>query len=450
MMFSSSGSTGVPRIFRYSQIDRELWAWANARALHAMDPPGRHGVHVHRLRSARVGLGRAVRPREDGRAVHPGRRHGRRMRARARRSLQADHPALHAVLRAAPRPRHGGARAWIRRGPPCARCSSPASPAAGIEATRERIEALWDARIVEFYGCTEARRMRRLFLRRLGRRAGPVSAHLMEDVQFWEVVDPETRRRVDEGGRGLTVCTNLNSESSPQLRFLVGDYTVFTTRAVRVRPHPRARDRLVRGPRRRSDQPARHQDVPVHIEDAVRAVPGIGDEFEIVLATTADGLDVMTVRCEHADASIGEPVASEIRARCEVRVDVEVLAPGHAAQDRVQGAARARHAPVSRRGRRAYRLVPAMPSIRAHSASVTGITDSRAIRTSGKSLKAASRLDLGERDRSGEPLDRGDVHRDVLPGRVFRIRIGVGQRLHDPDHRFLVPACGSRRCGRPS
>ena len=35
MMFSSSGSTGVPRIFRYSQIDRELWAWANARALHA-------------------------------------------------------------------------------------------------------------------------------------------------------------------------------------------------------------------------------------------------------------------------------------------------------------------------------------------------------------------------------------------------------------------------------
>ncbi len=35
MMFSSSGSTGVPRVFRYSQLDRELWEWANARALHA-------------------------------------------------------------------------------------------------------------------------------------------------------------------------------------------------------------------------------------------------------------------------------------------------------------------------------------------------------------------------------------------------------------------------------
>ena len=36
MMFSSSGSTGAPRVFRYSHVDRELWAWANARALYAL------------------------------------------------------------------------------------------------------------------------------------------------------------------------------------------------------------------------------------------------------------------------------------------------------------------------------------------------------------------------------------------------------------------------------
>ena len=33
MMFSSSGSTGAPRVFRYTHVDREAWAWANARAL---------------------------------------------------------------------------------------------------------------------------------------------------------------------------------------------------------------------------------------------------------------------------------------------------------------------------------------------------------------------------------------------------------------------------------
>ena len=67
---------------------------------------------------------------------------------------------------------------------------------------------------------------------------------------------------------------------------------------------------------------------PVQLEEAVRAVPGIGDEYEIVLATNADGLDVMTARVEHADRGIGEHVAREIRTRCEVRCDVEVLTPG--------------------------------------------------------------------------------------------------------------------------
>jgi phenylacetate-CoA ligase len=67
---------------------------------------------------------------------------------------------------------------------------------------------------------------------------------------------------------------------------------------------------------------------PVQIEEAVRAVPGVGDEYEIVLATNSDGLDVMTVRVEHPDRSIGERVAHEIRTRCEVRCDVDVLAPG--------------------------------------------------------------------------------------------------------------------------
>jgi phenylacetate-CoA ligase len=68
---------------------------------------------------------------------------------------------------------------------------------------------------------------------------------------------------------------------------------------------------------------------PGQIEHAVRSVAGIGDEFEIVLATNADGLDVMTVRVEHhAGDEIAAAVAEEIRSRCEVRSAVEVLAPG--------------------------------------------------------------------------------------------------------------------------
>jgi phenylacetate-CoA ligase len=68
---------------------------------------------------------------------------------------------------------------------------------------------------------------------------------------------------------------------------------------------------------------------PGQIEHAVRSIAGMGDEFEIVLITNADGLDVMTVRVEHqAGAAIAAAVVEEIRTRCEVRAAVEVLSPG--------------------------------------------------------------------------------------------------------------------------
>jgi phenylacetate-CoA ligase len=72
---------------------------------------------------------------------------------------------------------------------------------------------------------------------------------------------------------------------------------------------------------------------PVQIEEAVRALPGSGDEFEIVLSTDSGGLDIMTVRCEHSDhasngTNLRRCLEEEIRSRCEVRVAAEVLAPG--------------------------------------------------------------------------------------------------------------------------
>jgi phenylacetate-CoA ligase len=202
-------------------------------------------------------------------------------------------------------------------------------PATGIGGTRRRLEELWDARLVEFYGCTEVSpHCGGYSCPASAAGPGPVTAHLMEDVQIWELVDAETRRPVAEGGRGLTVCTSLNSESSPQLRFLVGDYTVLDgARCACGRSHVRAVGAFAG----RADELINLRGVkmyPVELEAAVRAVPGLGDEYEIVLATSADGLDVMTARVEHADGAVGAQVAREIQARCEVRCTVEVLPPG--------------------------------------------------------------------------------------------------------------------------
>jgi phenylacetate-CoA ligase len=159
-----------------------------------------------------------------------------------------------------------------------------------------------------------------------------VATHLMEDVQIWEVVDAESKAPLPDGQRGLTVCTNLNSEASPQLRFLVGDFTVLNrARCVCGRTHARA----IGSFSGRADDLINLRGIkmfPIQVEEAVRLIEGTGDEFEIVLATNADGLDIMTVRLEHESHEtpdkIAGRVAAEVRTRCEIQVAVEVLARG--------------------------------------------------------------------------------------------------------------------------
>jgi len=72
---------------------------------------------------------------------------------------------------------------------------------------------------------------------------------------------------------------------------------------------------------------------PTQIEKAVRSVPGVGDEFEIVLTNRdKDGMDVMKIVVEHADHGQESPLVEEVmtalRGEIEVRSDVEVVAPG--------------------------------------------------------------------------------------------------------------------------
>lgn len=333
MMFSSSGSTGVPRVFRYSHVDREMGAWANARALRSMDfrkgdtvfMVTGYGPHVWAW-GVQYALAKMELP------IIPG--GGMDARARAQIIdrfkptilLLTPSYALHlgrVLENMGVDPRKSAVRTLFVAG----------EPGMSVAATRERIQELWGARMVEFYGCTEASPHVGGFSCEASQQPGKdVSTHLLEDVQVWEVVDPESKKSLPDGQRGLTVCSSLNSEASPQLRFLVGDYTVLDrTRCDCGRCHARA----IGSFSGRADDLINLRGIkmfPVQIEQAVRAVPGAGDEFEIVLTTNSEGLDIMTIRMEHADH--GAPhgvvgaVANEVRTRCEIRADVEVLSPG--------------------------------------------------------------------------------------------------------------------------
>lgn len=332
MVFSSSGSTGAPRVFRYTHVDREYWEWANARALYSMGirrgdtvfPMVGFGPHVWvwgaMYAFARMGI-----------AVIPGGGMDAKARVgvidRLKPTVIACTPSyaiyLGRTMQAEGLDPHNSSVVTLFTG---------GEPAMGIDRTRQLLEELWGCRVVEFYGCTEASP-------HVGGYSCPASVqtgsttftHLMEDVQVWELVDPDSHQRVAEGKRGLTVCTSLNSESSPQLRFLVGDFTTFNTTTCDCgRSHVRAMGSF----QGRADDLINLRGLkmfPSHLEEAIRAVPGMHDEFEIVLSTNDDGLDVMCLRVEHLDYQKADTVSarlvSEVRSRCEVRVDVEVLAP---------------------------------------------------------------------------------------------------------------------------
>ncbi|HXP75140.1 MAG TPA: AMP-binding protein [Stellaceae bacterium] len=333
MMFSSSGSTGAPRVFRYSQRDRELWAWANARALAAMGIGkgdtvflisgfGPH-VFVWGVEAALVEMGVPVIP--GGGMDARGRAN---IVTRFRPSVLVCTPSymLH-LARVLQELGHDPAGQGVRT------LFVGGEPAMGIDETRGRIQSAWGARLVEFYGCTEASPHVGGFTCPMAQAPGrPVATHLLEDVQVWETVDPERLVPVEDGVRGLTVCTSLNSESSPQLRFLVGDYTVLDRSPCPCgRNHMRAVGAFVG----RADDLINLRGIkmfPAAIEEIVRGIPETGDEFEIVLATSREGLDVMTVRIEHPDHAapdaLRKRLQDDIRARCEVRVEADVLAPG--------------------------------------------------------------------------------------------------------------------------
>jgi phenylacetate-CoA ligase len=208
-------------------------------------------------------------------------------------------------------------------------------PSMAVPGLRAKLETTWEARLHEFYGCTEAAPSAG------GHSCAEVSAspaevalHLPGDTHIWEVVDPDTMAPVPDGERGISVVTNLISEASPQLRFVVGDYTRLATEPCNCgRITPRARGGFLG----RADDMLNVRGVtlfPSVIEDAVRRVPGTGAEYEIVL-TAPRGLDELTVRVEAAAGlpveaypALRDAVVREVRSRAELRADVEVLDHG--------------------------------------------------------------------------------------------------------------------------
>ena len=335
--FATSGTTGQPRIFRYTELDRSLWAWGNARAMWAMGfRPGRdaamlafgYGPHVwlwgvhYALNLMRIPI------------VTAG---GLDTRTRARfidlykPTILACTPSYGLYFASVMREMGIDPRASSVRILFCA-----GEPGFSVPATRRRLEEEWGADLHEFYGCTEAAPAAGGYTcaDAVAEKDGPAATHLMADTHIWETVAPDTCQPVEPGRRGLSVVTNLFSEASPQLRFLVGDFTTLDSRRCGCgRTHGCAAGGFLG----RADDMLNIRGVtlfPTAIEDAVRRVAELAEEFQIVVSTERE-MDVLTVKVEpRADVpaaryqTLMKVVETEIVSRCEVRPSIELVPPG--------------------------------------------------------------------------------------------------------------------------
>jgi phenylacetate-CoA ligase len=125
----------------------------------------------------------------------------------------------------------------------------------------------------------------------------PGGAHIIETDYIEEVLDPETKRPVDYGQRGVRVMTSLGREGICMLRYWTNDLVVKL-------PHTacscgRTWDIYQAGIQGRHDDMRKIRGVwfvPSMVEDVVRAFPEI-DEYQCTL-DTIDALDTLIIQIE--------------------------------------------------------------------------------------------------------------------------------------------------------
>ncbi len=333
MLFTTSGTTaGLPRSFRHTTHDRDLWAWVGARALYAM------GVRAGDVAVNCFGYGTSVAfwglhhaLNLMGVPVIPG---GAANTERRARFIALYKPT---VLLATPTyALHLGRVMQDVIGPPAESSVRlvvvAGEPGACVPETRRRIQQLWGATVHDDFGCTEVAMPPLGYTCQAQAESDePMSPHLMEDAFIAEVVDPDTLEPVPEGRRGLLVVSNLFSEAQPIPRYLMGDWTSITTEPCRCgRTHARA----VGGLHGRTHGRLKIRGLaffPAAIEDAIRGEPAVGDEFTVDISNEGDS-DRVLVTAEVATpipkADLGEvadQIAQSLRGKLGVSVVVTLV-----------------------------------------------------------------------------------------------------------------------------
>ena len=144
------------------------------------------------------------------------------------------------------------------------------------------------------------------------------------EIQYHEVVDPDSGRRLPDGERGMLALTHLDRRGTVLLRFLVGDVV-----SIERSPCPvcgRSGDRIV-GPVVRGSDLVKVKGMlvnPAALVGALSAISGI-DEFQVVIGRLDEAdphsMDEMVVRVA-CDPALREALGREVITRAQSTVQV--------------------------------------------------------------------------------------------------------------------------------
>ena len=200
-------------------------------------------------------------------------------------------------------------------------------PGAGIPSTRKRIEETYGGICIDSGSTGEMSPW--MTNCECSHRQG---MHLWQDIVYAELVNLDTEKRVPYGQEGVTVYTHLERTSQPMIRYLAGDVSLWVNDPC---PCGRTYPRLPKGIYGRADDMfvVRGENVtPSAIEDVIRGIDGLGDEFRVVI-TREKTMDELIVQAEWKEdvnpeeiSALKSKLEKELKAR-GLRTVVQMLEP---------------------------------------------------------------------------------------------------------------------------
>jgi phenylacetate-CoA ligase len=187
-------------------------------------------------------------------------------------------------------------------------------PGASIPSTKKRMQEAWNAKVYDHAGATEIGAWSYECLEQSG------GLHVNEGFFLVEIQDVETGEYIEEPGRrGKMIITALDRIGQPCIRFDSKDVIMWSPEPC---PCGRTFRRIEGGVIGRADDITKVKGVllaPSAIEEVVRSVKGLSNEFEVIVDKKGD-IDRITLKVELMPAALHRKEAIEVELKDQLRI----------------------------------------------------------------------------------------------------------------------------------